>query len=247
MYNFKDKTALITGSGQGIGREIATKLASCGAKVIISDVNPETTEATAAELREQSYQTEAIAADVTDSDQVAALIAKTVDTFGSLDIVVNNAGITSDTLLIRMSDDDWDKVIAVNLRGAFLVTRATAKVMMKQRSGSIVNIASVVGVMGNAGQANYSASKAGLIGLTKSSARELAARGVTVNAVAPGFIRTDMTDKMTDQAKETFLASVPLKREGLPADVANAVCFLASDQASYITGQTLSVCGGLNI
>lgn len=247
MYDLKDKTALVTGSGQGIGKEIATKLASYGAKVIISDVNPDTTAATAAELSEKSFKAAAIPADVSDTEQVEALVAKTVETFGSLDIMVNNAGITRDTLLIRMSDDDWDKVIAVNLRGAFLVTRATAKVMMKQRSGSIVNIASVVGVMGNAGQSNYSASKAGLIGLTKSSARELAPRGITVNAIAPGFIQTDMTDKMTDQAKEAFLASVPLKREGLPTDVANAVCFLASDQSSYITGQTLSVCGGLNI
>ncbi|MBN4076431.1 3-oxoacyl-[acyl-carrier-protein] reductase [Gemmatimonas aurantiaca] len=247
MYDFKDKTALVTGSGQGIGKEIAATLARYGAKVIISDVNPETTEATAAELREKSYQAHAITADVSDTKQVEALIAQTVEMFGSLDVVVNNAGITRDTLMIRMSDDDWDKVIAVNLRGSFLMTRASAKVMMKQRSGSIVNIASVVGMMGNAGQANYSASKAGLIGLTKSSARELAPRGITVNAIAPGFIQTGMTEKMTDQAKEAFLASVPLKRQGLPVDVANAVCFLASEQASYITGQTLSVCGGLNI
>ncbi|HSH00558.1 MAG TPA: 3-oxoacyl-[acyl-carrier-protein] reductase [candidate division Zixibacteria bacterium] len=247
MYDFTGKTALITGSGQGIGKEIAGRLAAQGATVMISDINPETTAATAAEFVERGLNALSCPANVTDPEQVETLVGETVSQGGSLDILVNNAGITRDALLVRMSDEDWDRVIAVNLRGSFLTTRAAAKVMMKQRRGRIVNIASVVGVMGNVGQANYSASKAGLIGLTKSAARELAPRGVTVNAVAPGFIKTDMTEAMTDQAKEAFLSTVPLKREGLPADVAAAVCFLSSDEASYITGQVISVCGGLNI
>jgi len=250
--NFANKTAVVTGSGRGIGKAIATAFAQRGANVVISDIDPATCEATATELNNGPLKSSdnsalAVAADVTDAEAVDKLISKTTGKFGSLDIVVNNAGITRDTLLVRMSDDDWDAVIRINLRGAFIVTRASAKVMMKQRSGRIVNIASVVGILGNAGQANYSASKAGLIGLTKSSARELAPRGITVNAVAPGFIKTEMTEAMTEQATEAFLKTVPLRRKGEPDDVASAVLFLASESAGYITGQTLSVCGGINI
>jgi len=250
--NFANKTAVVTGSGRGIGKAIATAFAQHGANVVISDIDPATCEATAAELNDGLLKSSdnsalAVAADVTDAEAVDKLISETTGKFGSLDIVVNNAGITRDTLLVRMSDDDWDAVIRINLRGAFIVTRASAKVMMKQRSGRIVNIASVVGMLGNAGQANYSASKAGLIGLTKSSARELAPRGITVNAVTPGFIKTEMTEAMTEQATEAFLKTVPLRRKGEPDDVASAVLFLASESAGYITGQTLSVCGGINI
>ncbi len=250
--SFANKTALITGSGRGIGKVIATEFAKAGANVVISDINTEMCEATAEELndgilRGAENSAIGIAADVTESEAVDKLVTETVAKFGTLDIVVNNAGITRDTLLVRMSEDDWDAVIRINLRGTFIVTRAVAKIMMKQRSGRIVNIASVVGVLGNAGQANYSASKAGIIGLTKSSARELAPRGITVNAVAPGYINTDMTQAMTEQATEAFLKTVPLRRKGESADVAAAVLFLASESAGYITGQTLSVCGGINI
>lgn len=247
MKEFAEKTVIVTGSGQGIGKEIATRFACGGAKVVISDINPETTESTAEELRKSGFEAVGLPANVTEAEDVDELFSKALERFDKIDVVVNNAGITRDTLLVRMSEEDWDNVIRVNLRGAFLVSRAAAKIMMKQRSGRIVNIASVVGVLGNAGQSNYSASKAGLIGLTKSTARELASRGVTVNAVAPGFIRTEMTDAMTDQARETFLKTVPLKREGEPSDVAAAVTFFASDNAAYITGQVLSVCGGINI
>lgn len=247
MKEFEGKTVIVTGSGQGIGREIARRFACGGANVVISDINPETTESTAEEMRQSGHDAIGLPANVADAEDVDELFSKAQERFDRIDVVVNNAGITKDTLLVRMSEEDWDNVIRVNLRGAFLVSRAAAKIMMKQRSGRIVNIASVVGVLGNAGQSNYSASKAGLIGLTKSSARELASRGVTVNAVAPGFIRTEMTDAMTDQARELFLKTVPLRRQGEPSDVAAAVTFLASDSAAYITGQVLSVCGGLNI
>lgn len=247
MKEFAEKTVIVTGSGQGIGREIARRFACGGANVVISDINPETTESTAEEIRQAGHDAIGLPANVTDAEDVDELFSKVRERFDTIDVVVNNAGITRDTLLVRMSEEDWDNVIRVNLRGAFLVSRAAAKIMMKQRSGRIVNIASVVGVLGNAGQSNYSASKAGLIGLTKSTARELAPRGVTVNAVAPGFIRTEMTDAMNDQARELFLKTVPLRRQGEPSDVAAAVTFLASDSAAYITGQVLSVCGGVNI
>lgn len=247
MSDFTGKTVVVTGSGQGIGREIVTRFAREGANVVVSDIGLERAEKTAEQLSAAGYSALAVAADVSVAEDVERLMNSAKEAFGSVDVVVNNAGITSDTLLVRMSEDDWDRVIKVNLRGAFLVTRAASKIMMKQRSGRIVNISSVVGIVGNAGQANYSASKAGLIGLTKSAAKELAGRGVTVNAVAPGFIETDMTAAMTEQAREAFLASVPLRRGGSPADIAAAVSFLSSDDASYITGQVLSVCGGINI
>ena len=242
--DFSNKTVVVTGSARGIGRAIAEKFASQGANVVISDLNQEAVDKVAAEIGEN---TAGFKADVTNPDEVDDLFKKVKEKFGQVDIVVNNAGITRDKLMIRMDEKDWDMVLDINLKGSFLVTKTAARIMMKQRSGRIINISSVVGVTGNAGQANYSASKAGLIGLTKSAAKELGARGITVNAVAPGFIRTEMTDKLPDAAKDAFLDRVLIRREGTPGDIASAVSFLASDEAAYITGQVLSVDGGLTI
>ena len=240
----KDKVAVVTGAARGIGRSIAERFLQEGAAVVIADVAAEAAERTAGELGERAV---GVGADVTDAEQVAALVAKTTERFGRIDILVNNAGITRDTLLMRMDDRDWQQVLDINLRGAFLVTKAVARGMMKQRYGRIVNISSVVGLMGNAGQANYAASKAGLIGLTKSVARELAPRNITVNAVAPGFIETEMTAALPPEAREAFLQQVAIKRPGTPDDVAAAVLFLASDEAAYITGQVLVVDGGMRM
>ena len=242
---FTGKTALITGSARGIGKAIAERLAAGGAKIIISDIMADAAEATAEEMRSRGIEAIAIAANVANRDDAIKLVEAAVAKFSSLDIVVNNAGITRDTLMVRMSEQDWDSVIDVNLKGAFLITQAAAKIMMKQRSGRIVNISSVVGRMGNAGQTNYAASKAGLIGLTKASAKELATRGVTVNAIAPGFIQTAMTDQMQETAREKLSGAIPMKRLGTPEDVAAAVAFLASEDASYVTGQVIGIDGGL--
>jgi len=243
--NLAGKTALVTGSARGIGKAIAWRLASEGAAVVISDVLPDAAGSTVEEFNAQGFLAVALAGDVTSADSVEQTIARTVEAFGSLDILVNNAGITKDSLLFRMSEADWDQVIAVNLKGAFLATKAASRVMAQKRWGRIVNISSVVGLMGNAGQANYAASKAGLIGLTKACAKELAGRNITVNAVAPGYILTDMTEKLPERAKEAFLSSIPLGRGGTPDDIAGAVGFLVSEEAGYITGQVLQVDGGL--
>jgi 3-oxoacyl-[acyl-carrier protein] reductase len=243
--DFKGKTVLITGAARGIGKTIASRFAAMGAKVVISDILTEDANATANELQKQGCKAMAFKADVSNAEEVKNLIKATVDKFSTLDVVVNNAGITRDTLIMRMSEKDWDLVLDINLKGAFLVSQAAAKVMMKQRSGKIINISSVVGVMGNPGQANYSASKAGLIGLTKTSAKELAGRGITVNAVAPGFIDTEMTKALPEDVREAFINVTPLKRFGTPDDIASAVIFLSSDDASYITGQILGVNGGM--
>ena len=243
--NLSNRVAIVTGSGQGIGREIALLLAERGASVVISDVNEATARAVAAEIESKNVKSIAVTANVTVSAEVNKLVEQTLSSFGHIDILVNNAGITKDNLLMRMSEADWDLVLSIDLKGAFLCTQAVIRHMMKQRWGRIVNIASVVGVIGNAGQANYSASKAGLIGLTKSTAREIASRGITVNAVAPGFIDTGMTQKLTENVKQEFLKQIPVGYFGLPKDVANAVAFLASEEAHYITGQVLNVNGGL--
>ena len=242
--DFSGKIVIVTGSGRGIGRTIAEKFAAAGATVVVSDVDEAIVNEVAAALPNSAI---GVKADVTNAGEVENLIKQAMERFGRVDVVVNNAGITRDTLLIRMAEKDWDMVLDINLKGAFLVTKSAAKVMMKQRSGRIVNISSVVGLFGNAGQANYSASKAGLIGFTKSVAKEIGARGVTVNAVAPGFIETEMTKTLPEAARNQFLDLSTIKRAGTPEDVASAVMFLASDDASYITGHVLSVDGGLSM
>lgn len=242
--NFKDRTVIVTGAARGIGRVIAERFARLEAAVVINDLDQAAVEKVAAEIGSKVI---GLQADVTKSDQIKDLFDKTVEKFGRIDILVNNAGITRDGLLVRMDEKDWDMVLDINLKGAFLMSRTAAKYMMKQRYGRIINISSVVGLIGNAGQANYSASKAGLIGLTKSTARELASRGVTVNAVAPGFIETDMTRNLSESARENLIAQILLSRLGSPDDIAAAVLFLASDEASYITGQVLAVDGGISM
>lgn len=245
--DLKGKKALVTGAARGIGQAIAEELAKGGADIAVLDLE----EASCAETRDrvQALGRNAVAAgvNVADGASVTAAVAKVVDLFQRVDIVVNNAGITRDGLVMRMSDEDWDAVLGVNLKGVFNVCRALSRQLMKQRSGSIVNIASVVGLMGNAGQANYSASKGGVVALTKTLARELASRGIRVNAVAPGFIKTAMTDKIPEGIRQQMVSGIPLGRMGEPADVARAVRFLASDAASYITGQVLVVDGGMRI
>ena len=245
MNPLENKTALVTGAARGIGQAIALQLASDGADLALCDVKIEWLEETAAKVKALGRRVESYAMDVSQGAAIVEAVAKVVADFSRIDILVNNAGITRDTLLIRMTEEDWDAVLNINLKGAFLETKAVAKIMMKQRSGAIVNIASVVGIMGNAGQANYTASKAGLIALTKTSAKELGSRNIRVNAVAPGFIRTAMTDKLSEPVKEAMLRNVPLGRPGEPEDVAKAVAFLAGDNAAYVNGQTLAVCGGM--
>ncbi len=240
-----DKVAIITGASRGIGRSIAVALAAQGVKVVASARNCELLESLVAEIKAQGGEAVAVVGDVAVEADANNLIQQAVATYGQVDSLVNNAGITRDGLLLRMKNEDWDAVLDTNLKGAFLCTRAVAKVMSKQRSGRIINISSVVGEMGNAGQANYCASKAGLLGLTKSVARELARRNVTVNAITPGYIVTDMTEEMTDKAREAMTEQIPLGRLGEAEDVANAVLFLASDQSAYISGQVLGVNGGM--
>jgi len=239
------KIAVVTGASRGIGRAIALELAGQGALVVASARNEGLLDALVAEIKAAGGQALAVAGDVARSEDADRLIEAAVAAFGRVDILVNNAGITRDGLLLRMRDEDWDAVLDTNLKGAFVLTRAAAKVMTKQRFGRIINISSVVGEMGNAGQANYCASKAGLIGLTKSNARELSKRNVTVNAITPGFISTDMTDELPEKVRAELLAQIPLGRFGESADIANAVLFLAADQSGYITGQVLGVNGGM--
>ncbi|MBE9485803.1 MAG: 3-oxoacyl-[acyl-carrier-protein] reductase [Chloroflexi bacterium] len=241
----QDKVAIVTGASRGIGRSISLALASQGAKIVAVDIDLEATEAFVAELKAQGTEAIAVPGNVTVAADVETLFKVAKEAFERVDILVNNAGITRDALLLRMKEEDWDAVLSVNLKGAFLCSRAAAKLMSKQRSGRIINIASVVGQMGNAGQANYCASKAGLMGLTRSNARELAKRNVTVNAVAPGFIATAMTDALPEEKRQELAAQIPLERLGSAEDIAHAVLFLASDQAGYITGQVLGVNGGM--
>ena len=240
------KVALVTGASRGIGRATALRLAQDGAKVALNFAsNVAKAEEVKREIEAAGSEALLLQGDVSKLDVVTDLINKTVDAWGRLDILVNNAGIARDNLLLKMSEDDFDKVIATNLKGVFNCTKAVTKIMMKQRGGRIVNMSSVVALRGNVSQANYAAAKAGIIGLTKTAARELASRGITVNAVAPGFIDTDMTAALSEKVKEVLLKEIPAGRMGTPEDVANAVAFLVSDQAAYITGQVLSVNGGL--
>ena len=245
MIDLSNKTVLITGGGRGIGREIALLMAQAGCNVAISDLDLDTAQATASDIEKMGRKALAIKGDVSKESDVEAMFKSFLEVFPNMDILVNNAGITRDGLLVRMKETDWDLVLNVNLKSAFLCCREAARPMMRARTGKIVNMASVVGLMGNAGQANYSASKAGLIGLTKTLAREFASRSINVNAVAPGFIKTAMTDKMTDLEKEKLAANIPMAKLGSPLDVANAVLFLSSPLADYITGQVLTVDGGL--
>ncbi len=241
----KGKVAVITGASRGIGKSIALALAAQGATIVAMDMDQAATEATVAELQASGVKALAVVGNVTVTTDVERMIEAAVEAFGRVDILVNNAGITRDGLIMRMKDEDWDAVLSVNLKGAFVCTRTAFKVMSKQRYGRIINIASVVGQMGNVGQANYCASKAGLIGLTKSNAREMAKRNVTVNAVAPGFIATAMTDALPEKVREELAAQIPLERLGSADDIANAVVFLASEASAYITGHVLSVNGGM--
>jgi len=243
--SLEGKVALVTGGARGIGREIVLCFAREGADIAICDVNLEEAEATAKEIQKTGRQCLAFKTDVTDSKDVQAAIDKILDKLGKLDILINNAGITRDGLVLRMSEEDWDKVIAVNLKGCFVCTRLAAKVMLKQRFGKIVNLASIIGIMGNTGQANYAASKAGVIGLTKSVAKELASRGVCVNAIAPGFIKTEMTAKLSEDVQKRMLSVIPLGRFGEPKDVADLALFLSSESSSYITGQVIQIDGGM--
>ena len=244
MLDLTGKVAIVTGASRGIGRTVATMLASRGAHVVAA-ARGDHAASTVAEIQAAGKRADVASLEVTDAESIGALISGVLERHGRIDILVNNAGIARDQLMLRMKRDDWDQVIATNLSSAFATTQAVLKPMLKQRSGRIINISSVVGQTGNAGQVNYAASKAGLIGFSKALARELASRNVTVNVVAPGLIETDMTKVMTDKAQGDWAAQIPLGRLGTTADVAAAVCFLASDEASYITGQVLAVNGGM--
>ena len=240
-----EKVAIVTGSTRGIGQAIAEELARKGAKVVISGRNGERAQQVAAAIQEAGGEAIAVQADVSHMADAQRLVKETLERWGRIDILVNNAGITRDNLLLRMSEEEWDTVLQVNLKGAFNCTKSVTRQMMKQRQGRIINITSVVGQMGNAGQANYAASKAGLIGFTKSVARELASRNITCNAVAPGYIQTDMTAALDDAVKDSLKQQIPLGRLGTPEDVARVVAFLCSDDAAYITGQVINVDGGM--
>lgn len=247
MKPLENQVAVVTGAGRGIGQAIAIKLAEHGADIAAVDLKPEFLDQTVEKVRALGRRAWPVAADVSNAASVDAAAQQILQQAGRVDILVNNAGITRDGLLVRMSEADWDSVLDVNLKGTFLVTRAFARGMIKQRSGRIVNIASVIGLMGNAGQCNYAASKAGVIGFTKSCARELAGRGITVNAIAPGFIQTAMTDKLTPEQREAIAKQIPLGWLGEPADVAEVVLFLVGPGARYITGQVIAVDGGLTM
>lgn len=242
-----DKVAIVTGSGQGIGRAIALKLAGVGATVVVNDFGDSSpADSVVEEIEAMNQQGLAVMADVSSSSDVDQLVATTIDAFGRVDVLVNNAGITRDHLLVRMSEEDWDKVIGVNLKSVFLCTRAVLRHMMRQRWGRIVSIASIVGITGNAGQANYAAAKAGIIGFTRTVAREVASRGITANAIAPGFIDTKMTQQLEEKQRQDLQNRIPLGYLGSPRDVAAAVAFLVTEEARYITGQVLSVDGGMS-
>ena len=245
MFDLSEKVALVTGASRGIGCSIAKTLAQNGAHVVCVSRNVSDVQSVADEITAAGGAATAVACDISDSDNVIKLVKETVVTHNHLDILVNNAGVTRDNLLMRMSEDDWNTVLNINLKAAFIAIKAAARTMIKQRKGRIINISSVVGLMGNAGQVNYAASKAGLIGLTKSTARELAPRGITANCIAPGYVATDMTNELGDEVQESLNEKIPLGRMGQVEDIAYAVAFLASDEAEYITGQTLAIDGGM--
>jgi len=245
MFKLSKKVAVVTGASRGIGRSMAETYARAGAHVICVSRNEDALNVVADEIKSNGGSASVTAINVSNLEEFQILIKDTTDTYGSVDILVNNAGITRDTLIVRMSEEDWDTVIDVNLKGAFNGIKAVTRTMMKQRFGRIINISSVVGLTGNAGQVNYAASKAGLIGLTKATAKEIGSRGITVNCIAPGYIATDMTGQMDDKAKDLLISQIPLGRIGSPDDIAATALFLASDEAGYITGQTFTVDGGM--
>jgi len=243
--NLSGKVALVTGSGRGIGKAITFKLASKGAITVVNDLSLSGAQTVVDEIKTQGGGGLAIAADVSSAADVASMVEAVIAAYGHIDILVNNAGITRDQLLLRMTDSEWDDVLNIDLRSVFLCTRAVLKHMLKERKGRIVSIASIVGLMGNAGQANYAAAKAGIVGFTRSVAKEVASRGITANAVAPGFIETDMTAKLSEKQKQDLMSRIPLGYLGTPQDVAEVVAFLASDEARYITGQVITIDGGM--
>ena len=243
--NLTDKVAIVTGASRGIGEAIAKQLSSCGAKIILIARNSDQLVAVKETIISNGGIAESIAGDVSNLNSISEIVTNTIDKWGRIDILVNNAGIARDNIIMRMKEDDWDSVMNINLKGCFNGIKSVARPMIKNKAGRIINITSVIGQIGNAGQSNYAASKAGIMGLTKSMAKELGSRNITVNAVAPGYITTNMTNEMNDEVKEQLKSSIPLGRLGTPDDVANLVCFLASDEAGYITGQTFNVDGGM--
>jgi 3-oxoacyl-[acyl-carrier protein] reductase len=243
--NLTDKVAIVTGASRGIGEAIAKQLSSCGAKIILIARNSDQLVAVKETIISNGGIAESMAGDVSNLNSISEIVTNTIDKWGRIDILVNNAGISRDNIIMRMKEDDWDSVMNINLKGCFNGIKSVARPMIKNKAGRIINITSVIGQIGNAGQSNYAASKAGIMGLTKSMAKELGSRNITVNAVAPGYITTDMTNDLNDEVKEQLKSSIPLGRLGTPDDVANLVCFLASDEAGYITGQTFNVDGGM--
>jgi 3-oxoacyl-[acyl-carrier protein] reductase len=243
--NLTDKVAIVTGASRGIGEAIAKQLSSCGAKIILIARNSDQLVAVKETIISNGGIAESIAGDVSNLNSISEIVTNTIDKLGRIDILVNNAGIARDNIIMRIKEDDWDSVMNINLKGCFNGIKSVARPMIKNKAGRIINITSVIGQIGNAGQSNYAASKAGIIGLMKSMAKELGSRNITVNAVAPGYITTDMTNELIDEVKEQMKSSIPLGRLGTPDDVANLVCFLASDEAGYITGQTFNVDGGM--
>ena len=243
--NLTDRVAIVTGASRGIGEAIAKQLSSCGAKIILIARNSDQLVAVKETIISNGGIAESIAGDVSNLNSISEIVTNTIDKWGRIDILVNNAGIARDNIIMRMKEDDWDSVMNINLKGCFNGIKSVVRPMIKNKAGRIINITSVIGQIGNAGQSNYAASKAGIMGLTKSMAKELGSRNITVNAVAPGYITTDMTNELNDEVKEQLKSSIPLGRLGTPDDVANLVCFLASDEAGYITGQTFNVDGGM--